>query len=286
MRRVTAFPCLLVLLLGAPADAIPFTGRLDVVLGGAPAVSITGSGEGVSTPTSVSITSGGITGTRIVPLTSFPSIFPLVEVRLEGAGLGAASFSAGAGPQGGFGGDAALGGVARIGLFGPPAFAFLTVPLGVAGVEGALTAVSSPLGVEITAAGGGWTTGAALVPGFTSTALAGTDLRTPDGLGTLVLVSPTVARTNVAGSETVPVYARLSLDFGSSPAPPDPGEVDPPEVVDPGVVVDDVPVVIDAGDGRVYTSSGGVTAVPEPGALLLFGAGWLALAAGLRRHRR
>jgi hypothetical protein len=156
---------------------------------------------------------------------TFPA-FPIVDLALTGpAGLTQFQFEAGDAPAGGFGGDAPLAGNAKIGLFGPPPFAFLTVPLSSFGVEGATAMVSSPLGVSITAFGSGWTTGKVEVIGTTGdfagmvlASATGTDQRTLiGGLGTIVLVTPTLTKTNVAGSENLPLIGTLTLTYVPEP---------------------------------------------------------------------
>ncbi len=242
--RVAALACT-VLLLPRLALALPFTGRLDVRLGTL-AFSIEGSGEAVSTPSALAFTAGGVTTTRVIPLAPFPSLFPIVDVQLGSpAGLTAASFAAGGGPGGGFGGDAPLAGTARLGLFGPPAIATLPVPLGAVGAEGAFTVVTSPLNITVTVSGGGWTTGrASVVNPFTVTGTTGGDFRTPGGAGSLVLVSAAVVDTTI-GTVPLPLLARLELELRGEPAP----------------------------------------GVPEPGALVLFGLGSLAVARVLGRRQ-
>ena len=269
-------------LLGAStARAIPFTGTLTLDINNGLLASLEGGGEAVSTPSSVQITSGGVLGTVTFPVTGTTSggmvtlvAFPVVEIALTGpAGLGTASFSTGNGPSGGLGGTAPLRGTAKLGLFGPPPFAFLDVPLSPIGSPGASTMASSPLGIQVSGFGEGWTTGIARVIGtpFTGTGpvtlaqATGTDMRTPDGLGTVVLVSPTLVKTNLAGLEQIPLITSLELEIG------EPGMM-PGDRMDDDMMTDDVP-----------DDPGPNDAVPEPGAALLFGAGVLLVARRLRR---
>jgi len=215
------------------ALALPYQGTLELAVGTLPPLVVSGSGDGGSTPTAVEVGPGANLTTIVVfPITNLTAgglvtypAFPIVDLALTGpAGLTVASFAAGAAPNGGFGGDAGLAGNAKIGLFGPPPFAFLTVPLGAFGVEGATEMASSPLGVAITAIGGGWTTGSVQVIGTAGplngqllAQATGTDTRTPGGLGTIVLVTPTLAKTNVAGSQNLPLIGTLTLNFVPEP---------------------------------------------------------------------
>ena len=80
--------------------------------------------------------------------------------------------------------------------------------------------VSSPLGLTVTLFGGGWTTGTAQVIGTTGAfdgmrlaQATGSDARNASGAGTIVLVTPTLARMNVGGSENIPMIATLTLNF-------------------------------------------------------------------------
>ena len=223
---------LLALLFAAPAASLPYDGTLSLGVGTLPPFLVPSSGDGVSTPTQVQDDDATFTTELVVPVTNmtpggmvtFPA-FPIVDLALTGpAGLTACDVQAGAAPAGGFGGDSPLAGNAKIGLFGPPPFAFLTVPLSAIGVQGATAMVSSPLGVSITAFGNGWTTGTVQVIGttgpFNGQLLAqatGTDQRTAGGAGTIVLVTPTLARTNVAGSENLPLITSLTLNFVPEP---------------------------------------------------------------------
>ncbi len=224
---------LLAVLFAAPAaQSLPYEGTLQLAIGTLPPFVVPGNGDGVSTATDVGFGPGAnftttvtvaITGTMDGMLT-FPA-FPIVDLALTGpAGLTTANFSAGGAPDGGFGGSAGLAGNAKIGLFGPPPFAFLTVPLSSFGVEGATAMVASPLGVSITAVGGGWSTGTVSVVGdrgpFLGQVLAtamGTDARTVGGGGQIVLVTPTLAITNVGGSENLPLIGTLTLNFVPEP---------------------------------------------------------------------
>ncbi len=212
--------------LGAFAQgAGAYNGTLELSIGTLPTFRLPGAGDGVSTPSGFEIPAPAnfTTFSISVPVTNatnrtFPA-FPIVSLALTGpAGLTRGSFQRGDGPQGGIGGNAPLIGNARIGLFGPPPFAFLTVPLDVVGVEGATVMASSDLGVSVTVFGGGWTTGSVKVVGttgpFDGVTLAsdrGTEQRGPLLDGFITLVSPTLVRTNVAGSENIPLVSRLVL---------------------------------------------------------------------------
>ncbi len=235
-------------LLGASGEgALGFTGTLELEIGTLPGFVLPGARTvDVSRPFRFSFEGADFTTSITVPV---PEAFPIVQLGLTGpAGLTRADFRPRQGPGGGFGGDAPLAGNARLGLFGPPPFAFLTVPLAAVGMEGASARAVSDLGVTITAFGGAWTTGTAQVlgtagplDGVTLASARGIDARTPLGEGQLVLVSPTLVRTNIASLVNLPVMARLTL-------------------------------------------SQLVPSVPEPGTALLLGLGVLGL--GLRRLRR
>lgn len=225
----------LVLLVASAAQSLPYSATLEFQLGALDVFSLGGSGDGTSTATSVAIGPGAnLTTSTVIPITTvdkdgkvkFP-LNPLVDVGLTGpAGLTAANFAAGGGPGGGFGGDAGLAGNVRIGLFGVPPARVLTVPLSVFGVEGASarTSTGGALQLTITAFGGGWTTGAVQVIGTTGpfrdqvlTEVSGFDNRTAGGAGTIVLVSPTLARTSLPGSENLPLVSTLTLSFVPEP---------------------------------------------------------------------
>ena len=83
---------------------------------------------------------------------------------------------------------------------------------------------SSPLGVQVGGFGSAWTTGIARVIGTPATATGpvtlaqatGTDQRTPDGQGTIVLVTPTLVTTNLAGLEQIPLITTLELEIGET----------------------------------------------------------------------
>ena len=220
-RRIAA--ALWLLSFGTPASSLPYDGTLELMIGALGPFVIPGNGDGVSTPAAVELGPGAnFTTTFSLPITN---AFPIVDLEVGGrAGLTAAGFAAGAGPVGRFGGDAALTGSSRIGLFGPPPAAFLTVPLSPVGAEGATAMVFSPAGISITVFGRGWTTGVAPVIGTTGTfagellaVATGRDARTAGGAGSLVLVTSTLVRTNISGIENVPVIATLALNFVPEP---------------------------------------------------------------------
>ncbi len=78
--------------------------------------------------------------------------------------------------------------------------------------------------MAITVFGGGWTTGNVQVIGTTGpfagrilASTTGTDQRTAGGGGTIVLVTPTLTRTNVGGSENLPLVGKLTLTFVPEP---------------------------------------------------------------------
>jgi hypothetical protein len=208
----------------ASAGAIPYNGVLSLELGRPDVVvriATSGTGTSQGLGEGLSLLAPGILGTTAVTLLTLP-VYPIVSADAQGpAGIRSASFRPGAGPQGGLGGLAALTGTARLGLFGPPAAAFLTIPLGVVGAGGTAT-LSSPLGVRIRVSGTGWTTGTAKVfsvlqPTVTVASATGADLRSLSGLGSVNLVSPALMTTNIAVSLSVPIIARLEVTFVPEP---------------------------------------------------------------------
>ena len=233
---------LLLAFAASAAGALPFAGTLHLELG--TGFTISGTGQGVSTPARAGIASGGFATT----LTQLPpsEFVPITRIVLGSpAGLTAASWGLGRGPGGGFGGDAPLLGTARIGLLG---VFTLPVPLAVVGSEGATRTVSGPA-ITVALRGGGWTTGRVSYfnPDFATSPLrvrTGGDLRTPDGAGRLSLVSATVVSFGVGSGFEDALFARLDLDYRAEPA----------------------------------------AGIPEPGALPLFGLGALAVRAGSARR--
>ena len=227
-KMLTLVTAILVTLMfaGSVAHALPYTGTFVLQVGTLDPFVVPGNGDGVSTPAQASLGAANFITTVVVALT--PAAFPLVQLELTGpAGLAAGTFNAGGGSAGGFGGDAPLIGNALLGLFGPPPFAFLTVPLAAFGVDGGVVMTSNPaLGVAITVFGNGWTTGQQKVIGTTGPFLGvtlatatGADLRSAGGGGQLVLVTAALAKTNVGGSENLPLVGVLTLNYDVIPEP-------------------------------------------------------------------
>jgi hypothetical protein len=154
---------------------------------------------------------------------------------------------------GGLGGLVAVSGASIVGLFNtapdpaypPQPFQPLTVPLTVIGgaLGGNLTVMGA---VNVTVTGAPWSTGSVFVlagpgtaetpggaPGFETTITtpgglttvtvvtrvgrSGFDARTAGGLGTVQLVSPVSIKTNVSGSDQIPSFAIISLNFVPEP---------------------------------------------------------------------
>lgn len=232
MGRILALTgATLLLALSAPgALALPYMGELEIRTGALEPIAVNGGGDGVSSPSTASLGVGAsLTATTTRPITAmsaggmttFPA-FPIVAFTLsDAAGLTQGTFATGAGPGGGFGGDVPLQGNFRWNI---KQAAFITVPLSPVGVEGATTSFEFMLGVNVTIAAGGWTTGIAQVTGtFGGQAgvvigqTTGADLRTPGGAGSLALVAPTLVITNVSGFENVPLLSRLTLTYVPEP---------------------------------------------------------------------
>ena len=143
-----------------------------------------------------------------------------------------ASFLAGGGPGGGFGGVGPLGGQAVVGVLG--GLINLSIPLSVVGAGG--SAAGGPAAeLAVTVTGHLWTTGPAQVDGLTvvvtsrptpfappvivsvlnTLTLSGYDNRTAGHAGTLQLVSPVRVLTNAAG--TLSAFAIQTLVFAPEP---------------------------------------------------------------------
>ena len=216
-RLVLVVAALSAVRLGASsAAALPFEGTLTVVRGQYPFGIIAGSGEGVSTPAAVSLTSGGFL-TTLAEQRPPETTFTRLEIGFPG-GLSGGSWSAGGGPGGGFGGDAAMTGKILANL---TRFLQLVVPLSAVGVEGATAVATNTPAVRLR--GGGWTTGRLVTTGLSPVqSTSGRDARTPSGAGNLVLVSATAV--DVGDSFFLTVFSRLDLTF-ADPAPgvPEPG---------------------------------------------------------------
>jgi hypothetical protein len=163
--------------------------------------------------------------TGVVAATGITSAPPITQVVMSLTGHVAGNFSPGAGPGGGLGGAMTLGGSAKI-LAYSGNVTLVLVPLSPVGQPGGSVSVTGGGGTIIQATGTGWTTGpwtlmapATTVGGGTGTpttvSAVGTDLRTPGGAGTLVLISPLFIRTNLAGD--IPTFAILTLNYVPEP---------------------------------------------------------------------
>ncbi len=196
-------------------------------LGTLPAASFPGAGAtGTSTSNlSASLNAGTAIGgvfTTSIPTTAAPPLTAIQVFVTKNAG----ATLVGTAPSN-VGGDLLFEGIANVygigGFLGgsPP---LLGVPLNLGAPN---TIFKSAGGVAITAIGAGWTAGAAIVTGLTSTTpsnatnmlgtsmLTGANGLTAGGGGTLVLVTPSKILTNIAG--TLAAFSTLTLTFAPEP---------------------------------------------------------------------
>ena len=189
-----------------------------------PITAIFTSGSSVGVGLTATLGAGQIVGAGAVGgITASP---PITQVVMSIAGNAPGAFVAGGGPLGALGGVMAMVGTAKIKAYSG-LVTLVGVPLSVIGVPGATVMVMSGGGGIINVTGSGWTTGfRTIMHPVTTTAggtqvspttgsSAGADLRTPGGGGTLVLISPTTIRTNLAGD--IPSFAVLTLNFIPEP---------------------------------------------------------------------
>jgi hypothetical protein len=101
----------------------------------------------------------------------------------------------------------------------------LVLPLGIgapgAGFATNLTKMGG-VGLAITALGASWTAGAAQItvtPSLVASTVAGANLLTPSGGGTLVLVAPGKVYTTLSASPFIPAPAFLTLTYALVPEP-------------------------------------------------------------------
>jgi hypothetical protein len=225
LRVLLASAALLALAATSPARAaqLPFTGTLSVQFGD---LAFAADGSGVATVNGAGV-AGGLLEQLALPAGAFAvsgfstpvvGLSPISGVSVSAANAaGAFDRSAGA-----LGGAMAVDGLARICLFldcasGPPIT--LALPLGVVGVGGS-TAVTGL--VDVTLAGGPWSTGVVTAGGLARTGFA----RGPNGLagstaqpgGVVQLVTPVLIRASLGpqGLE-LPGFGVLSLRFVPEP---------------------------------------------------------------------
>jgi hypothetical protein len=184
---------------------------------------ITGTGPGTSVGGTASIGANILSG--VVAATGITSAPPITQVVMSLAGHAAGNFTPTGGPNGGMGGPMTLAGAAKI-LAYSGNVTLVLVPLSPVGQPGGFVSVTGGGGTIIQASGDGWTTGMLTLttPSITvgggtatpgTTAQTGTDMRTPGGAGTVVLITPLFIRTNLAGD--IPTFATLTLNYVPEP---------------------------------------------------------------------
>jgi hypothetical protein len=239
---------LALLLSAAGAAAAPFQATLDVDVANLGSVSFTGSGTGASSPLLVTLPAGVFAGTESGPLLAAP---PVTALRVQLAGNVAGGWTGAP-----LGGPLAMPGTALVrGNLGGGPTTLVAIPL--FETRHAATSMGSPVGLGIGGTiyrtgtyapyaylrvyNQPWTAGVAAVSmlpdyyfyhlpfgpaasqGFTYTysttrLYAGSDSRTPGGLGQLTLVSPTRVVSTLTGSRVVLVtLGTLTLNFVPEP---------------------------------------------------------------------
>ena len=251
MRRLL-LPCLLAsfaLLAAAPparAATLPFTATLSIQVGSLPGAVFTGSGTAVSNGigTTFTLPSGLFAGGVTFPASLFTGVPQISGVKVVLTGNGSGSFNPTFVPPslhtthvgfagGGVGGPMQVFGTAGVNVL---QLFSLSIPLSKLGLGSSVTAYLGA--IAVTAFATQWTTGMAYVRGVpitlvsphlpTSTTLPGTwtlpsatttltgsDARSAGGAGSVTLVSPVKAQTNVAGN--FPVFVILSVNFIPEP---------------------------------------------------------------------
>jgi hypothetical protein len=233
MRKLSGLLALLgtvVIALGATAPANAATLNLEnstlaVSIGALPPITIDQSPD----PISVMVSSGGgsfseqagiFASTVILPTALFTGVNLISSLNVS-ASNGTGTFTETGGLSGGFGGNGALAGLARVGVLGGALN--LSVPLSVVGGGGKV--VTGVAALTVTVTGHLWTSGTAVVQGITTgdpgsfvntVTLAGYDNRTANHAGALQLVTPIRILTNAAGN--LPGFAVQTLSFAPEPA--------------------------------------------------------------------
>lgn len=155
-----------------------------------------------------------------LPTQLFTGVTLISTLNIDATNL-TASFVAGGGPGGGFGGAGPLSGQAVIGVLG--GLLNIDIPLSVVGAGGFQTAEAGLL--MISATGHLWTTGPAMIAGLTSATpsggftntitVSGFDNRTAGHKGSLLLVSPLRVISGAFG--VLPSFVTMSLTFVPEP---------------------------------------------------------------------
>ena len=216
--------------LAGPAHAVllPFSGTLTTIIGTLPAVTVVASGTANVTITGGNITSVTLAGgtfatTVVVPITD-PAAAPITSVTVSSTN-GAGTFSTIPGGNinnnfvtnlsGTGSGPMAVKGSSKVGLFGPPPLANLTVPFTSGGANGVglggnlVTAFNPLLGIGVSVRGAPWTTGTASVGTVTAMGFVTSN--------SIQLVSPTFISTTIGSSAVLPSMTVLTLSFVPEP---------------------------------------------------------------------
>jgi hypothetical protein len=198
---------------GSPAHALPFTAVVTLhytASADVPSLVVNGSGTSIDgVAGAFTLPAGSITGTDSVDPTS-PSLLPVIAGLDLSVATGAGSFA----PGSPFGGTMSLGGVLTQYYFARDPESGVPIPLDVVGVGG-----SQPYSGDFsgTITGGPWTLGTVSATDSKGTQTAsGLDARTPDGLGTLRLVTAFNV-TGVPVALTLGGIATLDLTFVPEP---------------------------------------------------------------------
>jgi hypothetical protein len=194
------------------ASAGTLSGSLTILLGGLPPLGVTASGTGTSSGSGVTVDASvfATTGASVPGTTPFVTRVILTAANGPGAFTGLP-----------LEGAMAVGGRARLMAGGFTAF---SIPLTVngtrgVGLGGAAIQSGTPAS-SLSLLGGTWTTGWVTITGVgpssnLSAALAGSDARTANGLGTLTLVTPIRISHSQLGS--VAAFGVLQLTFAPEP---------------------------------------------------------------------
>lgn len=206
----------------APAALMPFTGQLQISLGPLGGYAAVGAGAAEVSPGSLAFTlpPGVFPFSTSAPLTG---LAPFTRLTLSFDNL-TGSFAPGAGLGGGFG--AAHFGMTLSGkvVAGFSVLDVTLVPIHLAGHGGSFPLAPSPLST-LSTVWGAWTTGTSArviqlgSASSTTVTISGTDLRTPDGAGTISLVTPMTVFHGDSPFYDVPLHARLTLHFVPEPSP-------------------------------------------------------------------